>query len=910
MQTARGSYHNLAALVEGGLGQEAQPSPLSGLGRPLQATSRLSQESHEGKATRLIIVSNHLPLRVKRAAANWEFEWDEDALVGQAKEGVPTDLEVMYVGSLPVDVALEEQDAVAAQLKRLYNCCPVFMEKELKEKFYKGCCKQQMWPLFHYVLPMSPESSGRFDQETWQAYVKANKVFCEKVVEESATDTDYVWIHDYHLLVLPSLLRKRFNRIRCGLFLHSPFPSSEIFRTFPKREELLRSLLNADLIGFHTFDYARHFLSCCSRMLGLEHETSRGSITIDYYGRTVGIKIMPTGVNPKRYLDGFSWDEFKWRRGELVAQYGGLTVLVGCDDLDVFKGVELKLLALERLLDTHPEWRGQLVLVQITNPPRSTGRDIAELHRCVLGLVDSINRKYGKGSYQPVQYLERHVPLHERMAFYSIADCAVVTATRDGMNLVPYEYVVCRQGPDGWDGGAAAGGAPGGGGGKRESMLVVSEFVGCSPSLSGAIRVNPWSVESTADGIYAAIKLPREHRALRHDKHWRYVSQHTVAYWATSFVTDLQRVTKNHVAMKCYGLGLGLDTFRMVALDANFRRLEERAVAASYASSRFRAFFLDYDGTLTGALPLSSAASASTGSSSSGLTAGGHHGPDNLAPSEPLLAVLRALVADPRNRVFLFSSSPKADLTQWFASIPSLGLVAENGFFLRAIGSATWETAVPHADFSWKRMAAPILQQYVESTDGSSVEAKESALVWHYRDADPDFGAWQAKELLDHLEGVLSNKPVEIVGGQGYVEIKPQGVSKGRALERLLAAASAPSAAPTAAAPAAAAAPPPAASPSSSPAHGGLVGPRPAGAAAGGLGGPDFMLCVGDDRSDEDMYTSIENMKSLPTMTAEVFACTVGQKPSRAPFYLNDPVEVLQLLARLVNVPLPHQPIS
>ncbi|KXZ45849.1 hypothetical protein GPECTOR_50g643 [Gonium pectorale] len=798
------------------------------------------------------------------------------------REGVPADLEVMYVGSLPVEVATDEQDAVAAELRRLYNCCPVFMDKEVRDKFYKGCCKQQMWPLFHYVLPMSPESSGRFDQEMWQAYVKANKVFCEKVVEESATDTDYVWIHDYHLLVLPSLLRKRFNRIRCGLFLHSPFPSSEIFRTFPKREELLRSLLNADLIGFHTFDYARHFLSCCSRMLGLEHETSRGSITIDYYGRTVGIKIMPTGVNPRRYLDGFSWDEFKWRRGELVAQYAGLTVLVGCDDLDVFKGVELKLLALERLLEQHPEWRGQLVLVQITNPPRSSGRDITELHRCVNNLVESINRKFGKGAYQPVQYLERHVPLHERMAFYSIADCAVVTATRDGMNLVPYEYVVCRQGPDGWDGG----GNGGGGSGKRESMLVVSEFVGCSPSLSGAIRVNPWSVESTADGIYAAIKLPPEHRQLRHEKHWRYVSQHTVAYWATSYVTDLQRVTKNHVAMKCYGLGLGLDTFRMVALDANFRRLEERVVASTYASSRFRAFFLDYDGTLTGG-------------STNSLT---------LAPSEPLLAVLRALAADPRNRAFLFSSSPKADLANWFAPIPNLGLVAENGFFYRPIGSTAWETLVPHADFSWKKMAAPILQQYVESTDGSSVEAKESALVWHYRDADPDFGAWQAKELLDHLEGVLSNKPVELVGGQGYVEIKPQGVSKGRALERLLAAACASMSgadpAPRPPLPSSHHAPSHP-SPSSSPAHGALV--QGVGSASG-LGGPDFMLCIGDDRSDEDMYTSIETMKSSPTMTAEVFACTVGQKPSRAPFYLNDPSEVLQLLARLVGVPLPQLP--
>jgi len=816
--------------------------------------------------------------------------------VAQAKEGVPKDppLEVMYVGSLPVDIGVEEQERIANELKRLYNCCPVYIDKDVKEKYYKGFCKQQLWPLFHYILPVSPSSSGRFDIELWQSYVKANKSFADKVVEESASDTDFVWIHDYHLLVLPSLLRKRFNRIRCGLFLHSPFPSSEIFRTFPKREELLRSLLNADLIGFHTFDYARHFLSCCSRMLGLEHETSRGSITLDYYGRTVGLKIMPTGVNPGRYLEGFSWDEFKWRRGELRAQFAGCAVLVGCDDMDVFKGIELKLQAYERLLDHNPEMRGKLVLVQVTNPPRSSGRDINELHDTVVALVEGINRKYGRPAqgYSPVHYLERHVPLHERMAFYSIADCAVVTATRDGMNLVPYEYVVCREGPPGDSEN-----------GPRDSMLVVSEFVGCSPSLSGAIRVNPWSVESVCDGMYAAVRMPLEHRRLRHEKHWRYVSQHTVGYWASSFISDLQRVTRNHVSMKCYGLGLGLDTFRMVALDANFRKLEEGAVTSAYATSAVRVLLLDYDGTLTGG-----ASSHLGGSGHLPSASHSHHAhlassgasPGSEAPSEAVLAVLRALTADTRNRVCLFSGRPKAELTEWFASVPSLGLVAENGCYVRLAGGAgggagEWEALVPHADYSWKKMALPILQQYQESTDGSSIEAKESALVWWYRDADPDFGSWQAKELLDHLEGVLSNKPVEIVGTNGSVEIKPQGVSKGRAAERLLTSLFA--AAQAAAAPAGAAA-------AASPAQGnGEPAPRRSQAGSG----PDFVLCVGDDRSDEDMFTSLETMRANPRlMSSEVYACTVGQKPSRAPFYLNDPSDVLHLLARLVNISLPQ----
>mmetsp|Transcript_6377 Transcript_6377/g.19782 ORF Transcript_6377/g.19782 Transcript_6377/m.19782 type:complete len:833 (-) Transcript_6377:104-2602(-) len=832
MQTLKGSYHNLQALAQEG------PPAATPAATPEHPPSRLGQasmaRSDYGSSGRVIVVSNHLPLRTKHGASGWTFEWDEDALVAQAKEGVPSDLDVLYVGTLPVAIDPEEQDVTATHLKEQFGCVPVFIETDLKDRYYKGFCKQLLWPLFHYILPISPLSASRFDLELWQAYVKANMAFAEAIVDEVVMESDFVWIHDYHLLVLPSLLRKRLNRVRCGLFLHSPFPSSEIFRTFPKREELLRSLLNADLIGFHTFDYARHFLSCCSRMLGLEHVTSRGSIAIEYHGRTVGLKIMPTGLNPQRYVDGFKWDEFKWRRGELRARFSGKTVLVGVDDMDVFKGIELKLLAFERLLHMHPEWHGKLALVQITNPPRSSGKDVNDLHRFVTELVDRINARFSVDGFAPVQYIERHVPLHERMAFYSVSDVAVVTATRDGMNLVPYEYILCRQST-----GEDEEPQP-----NQGSMLVVSEFVGCSPSLSGAIRVNPWSVEAVCDGMYSAIKTPLEHRRMRHEKHWKYVSTHTVAYWAQSFIQDLHRVTKNHATMKCYGLGLGLDTYRMVALDSNFRRLNEETVRESYKSSRTRVLLLDYDGTLT------------THRAGSGIV--------SLEPSADVIKLLSALTSDTANYVVVLSGRSQTEISGWFQNVPNLGLVAENGYYVRQPGNASWETMVAYADFEWKEMAMPILRTYAESTDGSYIEVKDSALVWSYRDADPDFGSWQAKELLDHLEGVLSNQPVDIVGVNTQVEIKPQGVSKGQVVEHLL---------------------------------GGLT--------AGGKS-PDFVLCIGDDRTDEDMFIALEAARSTPRMVADVFECTVGQKPSRAPFYLNDPSEVQQLMVQLTHPGMMH----
>mmetsp|Transcript_47255 Transcript_47255/g.120542 ORF Transcript_47255/g.120542 Transcript_47255/m.120542 type:complete len:875 (-) Transcript_47255:80-2704(-) len=833
-----GSYHNLAALADGDVDMIANRNTNLEEGGPLSFTlsrlgktkiSRSSLDETGRGAERVVVVANHLPLRAKRSQDDtaWDFEWDEDALIAQAKEGMPSDTVVLYLGCLPVEIEPHEEEKVQEVLVQEFNCVPVFLGEDLKQRYYKGFCKLQLWPLFHYNLPLSPLSTGRFNPDLWQAYVKANKVFADRLVEFVSVEDDFVWIHDYHLLVLPSLLRRRLNKVRCGFFLHSPFPSSEIFRTFPKREDVLRSLLNADLLGFHTFDYARHFLSCCSRMLGLEHVTSRGSIMIEYYGRNVGIKIMPTGVRPERFLDGFAWDEFKWRRGELLHQFEGKTVMMGIDDMDVFKGIELKLQALELLLEQHAEWRGRLVLVQICNPARSSGRDIQELRDEVIGCTERVNAKFGTATYKPVILIERSVPLYEKIAYYSVAQCVVVTALRDGMNLAPYEYVVSRQGPDGTVSKE-----------ERNSMLVISEFVGCSPSLSGAIRVNPWSLEAVSDGMYEAIKMPLADRMLRHEKHWRYVSRHTVSFWAQSYLRDLKSFTEKHSDFKCYALGLGLDSFRMVALDKNFRKLDYGALQRTYSSSRNRVFLLDYDGTLVNASSISS------------------------TPDPQVLEMLRALCAEERNHVYIISGRCRKDLETWFSDVANLGLAAEHGYFVREKGATDWKYSVPQEEFGWKDLAGPIMDLYSESTDGSYVERKESALVWHYRDADPDFGHWQAKELLDHLEHTLSNENVDVVAGQTLVEVKPSGSSKGQVVEDLL-------------------------NKLMLEVHGDVV---------------DFILCIGNDRSDENMFTAIENVHFSPHMPAEVVACTVGQKPSRAPYYLNDAQEVLQILSRLVNV--------
>eukprot|EP00268_Persea_americana_P041069 TRINITY_DN4089_c0_g1_i9.p1 TRINITY_DN4089_c0_g1~~TRINITY_DN4089_c0_g1_i9.p1 ORF type:complete len:862 (+),score=169.17 TRINITY_DN4089_c0_g1_i9:429-3014(+) len=781
---------------------------------------------------RMIIVANQLPVLAQRdpESGSWTFLMDEDSLLFQLKDGFSSDTEVIYIGCLRADIEANKQEEVAQKLLEDFGCVPTFLPPDLQKRFYHGFCKHQLWPLFHYMLPIFPDNYDRFDRALWQAYVSANKIFADKVMEVINPDKDFVWVHDYHLMVLPTFLRKRFNRVKLGFFLHSPFPSSEIYRTLPVRDEILKALLNSDIIGFHTFDYARHFLSCCSRMLGLDYELKRGYIGLEYYGRTVSIKILPVGVHIGRLESILNLPSTCARVKEIQEQFRGKKLILGVDDMDIFKGISLKLLAMEQFLKQHPELQGKLVLVQIVNPARSMGKDVQEARKEAYSAAERINRVFGYEGYEPVVLIDCPIPLHEKVAFYVVAECCIVNAVRDGMNLVPYEYVVCRQGRQKMDEASSTNVES-----SCTSVLVVSEFIGCSPSLSGAIRVNPWNIDAVAEAMNSAITMLESEKQLRHEKHYRYVSSHDVGYWAHSFEVDLERACKDHYSRRCWGIGFGLG-FRVVALSPSFRKLSVEHILSAYKRTNRRAIFLDYDGTI---MPQASICKT---------------------PSAEVISVLDNLCSDPKNTVFIISGRGKSCLSEWFAPCEMLGIAAEHGYFIRWNKNSDWKkTSSLAAEFDWKRIAEPVMKLYTETTDGSYIESKESALVWHHQDADPDFGSCQAKELLDHLESVLANEPVVVKSGQNIVEVKPPGVSKGLVVEKLL----------------------------STMSHSGKT--------------LDFLMCIGDDRSDEDMFESISNKASCQSLpiVPEIYACTVGQKPSKAKYYLDDTVDVVKLLKGL-----------
>lgn len=373
-----------------------------------------------------------------------------------------------------------------------------------------------LWPLFHYH-----PGEITFDESAWAAYQEVNRQFAKTVLKD-VQDNDLIWVHDYHLMLLPQMLREEIastkKNVRIGFFLHTPFPSSEIYRILPVREALLTGLLDCDLIGFHTYDYARHFLSSCSRILGTP-TTPNG---VDWNGRFVTVGAFPIGIDPEKFVEGLQKPKVQERIAALSRKFEGVKLIVGVDRLDYIKGVPQKLHALEVFLTEHPEWIGKIVLVQVAVPSRQDVEEYQNLRAVVNELVGRINGKFGTIEFMPIHFLHQSVNFDELTALYAVSDICLVSSTRDGMNLVSYEYIATQR--------------------ENHGVMILSEFTGAAQSLNGSLIVNPWNTEELANAIHDAVTMSPEQRAANYRKLERYVFKYTSAWWGASFVNEMTRL--------------------------------------------------------------------------------------------------------------------------------------------------------------------------------------------------------------------------------------------------------------------------------------------------------------------------------------------------------------------------------
>ncbi|WPB07384.1 uncharacterized protein RHO25_012045 [Cercospora beticola] len=471
---------------------------------------------------RLLLVSNRLPITIKRSdEGHYDFSMSSGGLVA-GLSGLSKSTKFQWYGWPGVQVPENELGHVKQRLFDEYSAVPIFMDDELSDRHYNGFSNSILWPLFHYH-----PGEITFDESAWDGYVEANRIFAKEIAKD-VQDNDLVWVHDYHLMLLPAMLREEINKggpnkkknVKFGFFLHTPFPSSEIYRILPVRNEILQGVLHCDLIGFHTYDYARHFLSSCARILGLA-TTPNG---VEFGGKLITVGAFPIGIDPDKFVQGLQKDNVIRRIETLKKKFDGVKIIVGVDRLDYIKGVPQKLHALEVFLTEHPEWIGKVVLVQVAVPSRQDVEEYQNLRAVVNELVGRINGKFGTIEFMPIHFMHKSVSFDELTALYSISDVCLVSSTRDGMNLVSYEYIACQQ--------------------QRHGSLILSEFTGAAQSLNGALVVNPWNTEELADAIHDAVTMGDEQRTMNYQKLAKYVNKYTSAWWGESFVTELTRISE------------------------------------------------------------------------------------------------------------------------------------------------------------------------------------------------------------------------------------------------------------------------------------------------------------------------------------------------------------------------------
>ena len=572
---------------------------------------------------RVLIVANRLPVTVKVT--------DDRVDVQRSSGGLATGLlrpheqsGGLWIGwsGAPEELTPGQQAALDKELTAM-RLVAVPLTADQVTRYYEGFSNGVLWPLFHYLLDLVP-----LHVKDWDAYVEVNERFAD-IVAQHYQAGDLIWVHDYQLLLLPDLLRKRLPDARIGFFLHIPFPSEELFRTLPERDRVLRGLLGADLVGFHTPAYLRHFAASLTQ-LGLTVEIDKVQLT----DREVRLGVFPMGIDAEAFT---TLAEDPAVQAEATALRGDESVrlLVGVDRLDYTKGIPRRLLSYEKMLHTHPELRERVRLVQVAVPSRTGVGAYQDFRTLVESLVGRINGDLGTPRWVPVHYIYRSLSEQELVALYRAADVMLVTPLRDGMNLVAKEFVASRTDGDG--------------------VLVLSEFAGASWELPEAVQVNPYDVDGMAENTYRALMMdPKERRARLTPLRLR-VEAYDVHRWAATFLEQLDAATRRSTASTA---APGGPAAARQALSSRLQETEDLLI------------FLDYDGTLVPYTPT----------------------PELARPDAALIELLEELARRPHTDLHVVSGRGREALEHWLGDLP-ITLHAEHGFWSRALEGEGWIAA-------------------------------------------------------------------------------------------------------------------------------------------------------------------------------------------------------------------------
>ncbi|EJF56796.1 trehalose 6-phosphate phosphatase [Dichomitus squalens LYAD-421 SS1] len=598
---------------------------------------------------------------------------------------------------------------------------PVFLDDKDAHGHYDGYCKQTLWPLFHYLLWQDVATEYASADAHWAPYEAVNSAFAKRVAEVYRPG-DLIWIHDYHLLLVPSLLRQTLPDATVGLFVHTPFPSSEVFRCLPRRKEILDGMLGANLICFQTYSYSRHFTSSCVRVCGYE-VTSRGGI--DVQGHVAAIGYCPVGVDAERVAKDTLRPGIQPKLEALRALYEGKKIIVGRDKLDVVKGVVQKLRAFEKLLQDYPQWIGNVVLIQVTSPALS---DSPKLERQVSELVAHINGEYGSLDFIPVHHYHQTIKKDEFYALLSVADLGVITPLRDGMNTTSMEFVIAQERT-------------------KKSPLILSEFMGISSNMVDALQINPWNLSEVAAAMHRGLTMPDDEKLRRHQELYKTVTTHTSHTWAALLAKKLlERLGSSNMARQTPFIPKG-------------------DLESHYVKAKKRLFLFDYDGTLAPIVKTPSAAVPSK---------------ETLQALETLTADPQNVVYIISGRDGEFLEQHLGHIKNLGMSAEHGGFIREPGQsgwrnFTESL-DMSWMSEVLEI---FKYYTERTTGSHIEVKKSSITWHYRSAdPEWGL------FQCHQCQDLLEN--NLARKRPIEVLVGKKNLEVRPLAVNKGEIVKRIL----------------------------------------------------------------------------------------------------------------------------
>lgn len=657
--------------------------------------------------SKTIIVSNRLPISINKTDEGLEYKPSAGGLatgLGSIyKEG-----ENIWLGWPGTFFKTEEaEESVTKELAK-ESMRPVFLTEKDIEHYYEGYSNSIIWPLFHYFTQYC-----EFKQEDWDSYKEVNQKFCDAILKY-AEDGDFIWVHDYQLMLLPQMLREKLPNASIGYFNHIPFPSYEIFRCLPWRESTLRGLLGADMIGFHTYDDMRHFLSAVSRIEGIEHEMGH----LRAHDRIITVDALPMGIDYEKYSSAVVSSATQKEAKRFMSSINTERFILSIDRLDYSKGIPQRLEGYAAFLEKYPEYQKKVSLILLVVPSREHVETYKELKEELELLVGRINGKYSDLGWTPIHYFYRSLPFNQLSALYSLADVAMVTPLRDGMNLVCKEYIASRL--------------------DKTGVLILSEMAGAAKELTEAVIINPNDQLEIVEGLKEALTMPEEEQIVRNTEMQKKLKKYDIHHWVDMFMDRVDYTKNEQKKLQERNLSIG----------------NENKLIDAFKSSKRRLFLLDYDGTLQHF----------------------HENPQSANPDKELLGIMKKLTADKQNRVVVISGRDRQTLQKWLGHF-DVEFVAEHGVWHKDRDSE-WDQVANLRD-DWKPEIRTILELYVSRTPGSMIEEKDYSLVWHYRKADQGLGDLRSRELISNLQYLTGNMDIHIMEGNKVIEIKNAGVNKG-----------------------------------------------------------------------------------------------------------------------------------